>query len=144
MSMLDDILGNKGNLGSIAELVAKNPQLLSAAMSLLSSKDTSVGGSGGLNGLVQAFQGHGLGDVVASWVGTGTNQAISPSQVTKVLGHDTLGQFAQKAGIPAGDAGSVLAGLLPMVIDKLTPHGNVPEEQTLESSLGGLLGGFLR
>ena len=48
MGMLDDLMKNSGgDLGSLAAIAAQNPQLLKAAMSLLSSKDTSVGGAGG-------------------------------------------------------------------------------------------------
>jgi len=50
-----------------------------------------------------------------------------------------MGQFASKAGIPVAEAGSVLAGLLPTVIDKLTPDGKVPDANDLENTLGSLL-----
>jgi uncharacterized protein YidB (DUF937 family) len=113
-------------------------------VSLLSSKDASVGGTAGLAGLVQAFQGKGMGDMISSWISTGPNPPISPSQISDVLGHDTLTQFAQKAGVSHGEAGGLLATLLPAVIDHLTPHGNAPDTNTLESSLGALLSSFLR
>ncbi|MCK7496463.1 MAG: YidB family protein [Comamonadaceae bacterium] len=57
-------------------------------------------GHGGLGGLVQAFQGQGMGDMISSWISTGPNPPISASQITDVLGHDTLSQFAAKAGVP--------------------------------------------
>jgi uncharacterized protein YidB (DUF937 family) len=138
MGMLDELLNSK-NLGAIAGLAAKNPQLLAAAASLLSTKDASVGGSGGLGGLLSAFQGKGLEDVFSSWVSTGANKAISPSQLAGVLGPDTLGQFARKAGIESGEASSVLASLLPEMVNQMTPKGNVPETSSIESALGGLL-----
>ncbi len=110
MGLLDEILGSK-NLGGIAGMVAKNPQLLAAAVALLSTRDSSVGGSGGLSGLASAFQGKGLEDVLSSWVSTGANKSISPSQLESILGSDTMGQFAKKAGIGSSEAGSVLASL---------------------------------
>ena len=121
-------------------MVAKNPQILGALASLLSTRDTAVGGSGGLGGLVSAFQSKGLGDMISSWISTGPNPQISAAQVTDVLGGDTIGQFANKAGVPVAEAGSVLAGLLPAVIDQLTPDGKMPETNSLESSLSSLLG----
>ena len=151
MGMLDSLLqgalgGGQGQggsaLGGIVDMVAKNPQILSAVGSLLSTRDTSVGGSGGLGGLISAFQGKGLGDMMSSWISTGPNPPISAAQVTNVLGDDTMGQFARKAGIPTGEAGSILASLLPTVIDKLTPDGKVPEENALEGTLGSLLSRF--
>jgi len=144
-SLLSQMTGGQGGgqqgsaLGSLASLVASNPQILSAAASLLSSKDTSVGGNAGLAGLVQAFQGKGLGDIMASWVGGGPNQAISPGQLTDALGPQTLNEFATKAGIGTDQAGSVLAGLLPVLVNQVTPQGQVPETNSLESALGGLL-----
>jgi uncharacterized protein YidB (DUF937 family) len=122
------------------EMVAKNPQILAAVAGLLSTRDTSVGGSAGLGGLISAFQGKGLGDMVSSWISTGPNPPVSAAQVTNVLGDDTMGQFARKAGIPMGEAGSILAGLLPTVIDKLTPDGKVPDTNSLEDTLSSLLG----
>ncbi len=140
MGLLDSL----GGLGGLASAAMKNPQALAAVGSLLSSKDASVGGTGGLAGLVQAFQGKGMGDMISSWISTGPNPPITAAQVTNVLGQDTVTQFAQKAGVPHGDAGGLLASLLPTVIDKLTPQGNVPDSNTLESALGGLLSGLGR
>ena len=142
MGMLDDLLGKQA--GGLAELAMKNPQIISALVSLLSSKDASVGGTGGLGGLVQAFQGKGMGDMISSWISTGPNPPISPGQITDVLGRDTLSQFAAKAGVPQQEAGGLLASLLPAVIDNLTPQGQVPESNALESALGGLLSQFGR
>jgi uncharacterized protein YidB (DUF937 family) len=42
-----------------------------------------------------------MGDMMSSWISTGPNPAISASQLTDVLGSDTVGQFARKAGVPA-------------------------------------------
>ena len=142
MGILDDLLGKQ--LGGLAASAMKNPQVIAAIASLLSSRDTSVGGSGGLAGLVQAFQGKGMGDMMSSWISTGPNPPISERQITDVLGADVLSQFAGKAGVPQGEAGGLLASLLPAVIDQLTPQGRVPESNDLESALGGLLSGLMK
>lgn len=140
--MLKQALGGgqgAGSRGGLMELVVKNPQIVAAVAGLLSTRDTSIGGSGGLGGLVGAFQKKGMGDMIASWISTGPNPPITPSQLTDVLGGDTVGQFARKAGVPAAEAGSILAGLLPTVIDKLTPDGKLPDTDALEGTLGSLL-----
>jgi uncharacterized protein YidB (DUF937 family) len=62
--------------------------------------------------------------------------------VGDALGGDVLAQFAAKAGVPQGEAGGLLASLLPAVIDHVTPRGSVPEANDLESTLGGLLAGL--
>jgi uncharacterized protein YidB (DUF937 family) len=142
MGILDGLLGKQ--MGGLAETAMKNPQVISAIVSLLSSKDASVGGTAGLGGLIQAFQGKGMGDMISSWISTGPNPPATGDQITNVLGQETLSQFAAKAGIPHGEAGGLLASLLPAVIDQLTPQGKVPETNDLESALGGLLSSFMK
>ena len=139
MGLLDELM-KSGGLGAIANAVASNPQILQAAASLLSNREGSLGGPGGLGALVAAFQGQGLGDVVGSWVGGGPNKAIAPDQLSNVLGPDMLAQFAKMAGIDAGDAGPVLASVLPGLVNQVTPSGRVPDAGGLEGMLGGLLG----
>jgi uncharacterized protein YidB (DUF937 family) len=135
---MDDLLKNVGGVGGIAKLAAQNPQVLKAAASLLSTSDTSVGGSGGLAGLVSAFDKNGLGNVMSSWVGTGKNASIGADQIANVLGKDTVSQFASKAGIGLADAGPALAAVLPSLIDQLTPQGKVPDGSSLEGALAQL------
>lgn len=142
MGLLDDLLGKQ--LGGLADTAMKNPQIVSALVSLLSSKDASVGGTAGLGGLVQAFQGKGMGDMISSWISTGPNPPVTASQISDVLGPNTLSQFAAKAGVPHGEAGGLLASLLPAMIDRLTPQGQVPDSKDLESTLGGLLSGLMK
>ena len=141
MAVLDDVMKQAGELANVA---AKNPQAVAAVASLLSSRAPSVGGSGGLGGLIDTFQKKGLGDLMASWISTGPNPPLSANQVTDVLGSDVLKQFAAKAGVPQSDAGGLLASLLPAVVDRLTPQGKVPDTNALESALGGLLSGLAR
>jgi uncharacterized protein YidB (DUF937 family) len=127
-------------LGSIAELVMRNPQVISAAIALLNPKDPTVGGSGGLADLVSAFNRGGLGDVMASWVGGGPNQPVDPGALKDVLGSDVLSQFAKQAGIGHADASSVLAHILPELVNHMTPQGQVPHGNDLENTIGSLLG----
>jgi uncharacterized protein YidB (DUF937 family) len=90
---------------------------------------------------VSAFQQKGLGDMVGSWISTGPNPPVSAAQLTDVLGDQTIGQFASKAGVSPSDAGSLLAGLLPSAIDQLTPNGKLPDAGGLEGALASLLSG---
>lgn len=141
MGILDALLQQGGGL---AGLLAQNPNLVAAAASLLSSKPGTIGGTGGLAGLIGALQQGGLGDIASSWVGTGPNKAISPEQLQGVLGSDVLGQFARQAGLSGADAGSALAQVLPALVNEVTPQGRVPEAGALEGVLGSLLGGLGR
>lgn len=142
-AFLKEAMGGQSGEGGLAGLVS-NPKVLGALAGLLSSRDSSIGGSGGLGGLISSFQQKGLGDMISSWISTGPNPAISSAQVTDVLGSETINQFASKAGVPTAEAGSVLADLLPAVIDKLTPDGKVPDTNSLENSLSSLLSGLGR
>ncbi|RQP23126.1 YidB family protein [Piscinibacter terrae] len=90
----------------------------------------------GLSGLITVFEQKGLGGVVASWVGTGSNLPISAQQLQAVLGSEQVQAIANQLGIPADVASGHLAELLPQVIDQLTPGGAVPDS----GALGGLLG----
>jgi len=146
MGLLDDLLGQAGGqgLGAIAKIAAQNPQLVAAALSMLSTKDPSVGGTGGLGDLIGSLQKGGLGHVVSSWVGGGPNLPVDPGALANILGNDTLGQFAQKAGIGHADAASSLASILPELVNHLTPNGQVPEAASLEGTLGSLLGALGR
>ncbi len=118
MSLLDQVTGAVGGL--LGGQGGDNP-LLKALTGLL-GQNSAIGG---LGGLVQAFQQNGLGEIVNSWVGTGQNLPATPSQIEQGLGSDLLKQLAGQAGLSPSAVSSQLAGLLPNLIDKLTPNGKV-------------------
>ena len=91
------------------------------------------GGLGGLADLMARFQQAGMGDKMDSWIGTGQNAPISPSDLGNVLGADTLERIAAQVGMSRGDVAGQLSQMLPDVLDRLTPQGRVPE-----SGLGGV------
>ena len=99
--------------------------------------------TGGLQGLVQSFQDKGLGGVISSWIGTGENLPISAQQLTSVLGQSNLQEMAQKAGLPVDGLAEKLSGMLPQVVDQLTPNGALPEGNLLSQGMG-MLGGLLK
>ena len=94
---------------------------------------------GGLAGLLQAFQAKGLGGVASSWVGTGQNMPISGDQIHQVLGSEQVNALAAKMGVSPDQAGSAMAQLLPGIVDKLTPNGEVPAHNNVMEMVGGLL-----
>jgi uncharacterized protein YidB (DUF937 family) len=94
---------------------------------------------GGLQGLVQNFHDKGLAGVVSSWVSTGQNLPISADQIHQGLGSDTVKALAAKAGISPDIAGGAIAQLLPTLVDKLTPDGQVPAHNNVMDMVGGLL-----
>jgi uncharacterized protein YidB (DUF937 family) len=90
------------------------------------------GSLGGLDMLLKQFTQNGLEDVINSWIGTGQNRTISPTQLRQVLGQNTVNDLSRQAGVPQDDLVSQLSKYLPGVIDRLTPNGQLP-------SLGDLL-----
>ena len=93
----------------------------------------SVGQQGGLDGLIDQFKQSGLEDVIKSWIGTGQNQAISPTQLRQAIGQNTVNDLSRQTGAPADDLLSQLSRYLPGVIDRLTPNGQLPSQADLRS-----------
>jgi uncharacterized protein YidB (DUF937 family) len=86
------------------------------------------------------FQQGGLGNVISSWIGTGQNMPVSGDQLQNVLHGGTLQQVAQKAGIDTSQLTGMMASLLPHLVDKMTPNGDVPNANALQQMLKGLGG----
>ena len=82
---------------------------------------------GGLGDLIQAFQRNGMGEKMDSWIGTGQNQPISVSEIERAMGIDSIGAIAKQAGVQPQEAASGMAAVLPELINRLTPQGQVPQ-----------------
>lgn len=110
---------------------------------LMQQASTFIQQQGGVTGLVQKFHDNGLGHVVESWIGTGSNQTISPDQVHQIFGSGQVQALAQQLGIDPAHAAAGLAQILPGLVDKLTPNGQVPAAGELEQNLASVLEGGL-
>src|SRR5262245_8958559 len=97
-----------------------------------------MGGMGGLGGLLEQFQRMGYGEQANSWVGTGQNMPISPDVITQVFGRDGLSKIAAQAGLSEAETSHGLSQLLPGVVDKLTPDGQMPDLDMLSQSVADL------
>ena len=78
---------------------------------------------------------NGLGEQASSWLGTGANEPISADDVRKVVGSDQLAKIAGQLGISETDAASALAQVLPAVVDKVSPDGQLPPAGELDAAL---------
>jgi uncharacterized protein YidB (DUF937 family) len=132
MSFLEDMACKE--LGSM--LSSSSNPLAASLMQMINRQP------GGLSGLVQQFHDKGLGSLVSSWVSTGQNLPISADQIQHVLGSEQVKELAAKAGISPDAASSHLSQLLPMLVDKLTPNGQVPETSSLLQSGMDMLRGL--
>jgi uncharacterized protein YidB (DUF937 family) len=137
MGILDTILGAVKNQVSNSTATAtanSDNSLLESVIGLISNPE-----SGGLSGLVQKISESGLGDQVASWVGTGQNLPVNGDQILAALGSPFVQNLASKLGINTSDVAANLANLLPQVVDKLTPDGQVPgDNNLLQMGIAGL------
>jgi len=95
---------------------------------------TTGGLLAGLGSLIERFQQSGHGNVASSWVGTGPNQPVTPTQVGTALGPDVIKSLAQRAGMSEAELSAQLAQVLPGIVDKLTPHGRLPTLAELEQA----------
>jgi uncharacterized protein YidB (DUF937 family) len=136
MGLLDDILAMaSGSLSSGGVPPAQHATGLAAILEYVNSPQV-----GGLAGLQKMFQQGGLGNVISSWIGTGQNLPVSGEQLQNVLHGGALQQVALKAGLDPSQLTGMMASLLPHLVDKMTPTGEVPNASALEQMLKGLSG----
>lgn len=119
MGLLDSVMGMLGG----AQGGGSNAALLNAVVSMLGNDSQA----GGLAAILGKAQQSGLGDVVTSWIGHGQNLPISGDQLSSILGSDMVANIAKQLGVSHGDAASQMSKVLPDVVDKLTPHGQLPQ-----------------
>jgi uncharacterized protein YidB (DUF937 family) len=82
--------------------------------------------SGGLRDLVNRFNQAGQGEVASSWVGTGPNQPVAPTQLEQAIGPDMLTDLAKQTGLSREEILARLSRDLPDAVDKYTPEGRIP------------------
>jgi uncharacterized protein YidB (DUF937 family) len=114
MGFLDDVMGKiggqqgqEGGLASITKLFSAN---------------------GGLQGVMAKLTSNGQGEQVQSWVGTGDNQPVTGAEVRQALDDDSLNKMAQQAGTTPDKVSDDVARVLPQMVNKATPQGQVPAQ----------------
>lgn len=140
-------LGSLGDPGQLADALSNllADQAPGSAGADAAQSAGAMGGLGGLGGLVSRFEQAGMGDVVASWIGSGNNAPVSGDQLHQALGGDVVSGLAQRFGMNAQTLLPLLAALLPQLIDRLTPQGRMPagglgSQQNLAAMLAQMLG----
>lgn len=118
MAMFDALIrevAQKFNLGTGAD------RLVAEVVRFIGNEQT-----GGIAGFLDRFRKVGLGDLVATWVGRGESQPLSPVQLEQALGQGFLSQLASKLGVAVSSVAAPVAYVIPKIIDMLTPDGVVP------------------
>lgn len=131
---VSDLLGRLSGEGGVPDPA----RLVAAVTDVFNSQ-------GGIDGLVEKLRSGGLGGVVDSWISTGSNEPVSPQQLGDALGPDTVQRLSASSGFSIQSLLPMLAAFLPMIIDHLTPGGNLPKEGGVGSpdDIGDLIGGLL-
>jgi uncharacterized protein YidB (DUF937 family) len=144
MGLLDSVLGSvlggqqQGGAGALVQIVAG----MLANQGQAGGGAGGLGGLGGLAGLAEQFQRNGMGDVMNSWIGKGENMPISADQLSQVLGGDMIGKITQATGMNQGDLLGQLSQMLPGMVDKITPDGQIPQAGL--GDIGTILGKFVQ
>jgi uncharacterized protein YidB (DUF937 family) len=148
MGMLDQVIAaalgtrsqaQQGQTGQRQPAQGQFSQIAAAALTALLAPRPGAapgpagqqGTSGGLDVLINQFKQNDLEDVINSWIGTGTNQPISPPELRQALGQERVNDLSRQTGAAQDDLLSQLSKYLPGVIDKLTPNGQLPNEADL-------------
>jgi len=133
MGLLDEVLSMAG---STAGQQSEHATAVTAIMSYVNSPQV-----GGIAGLQKMFQQGGMGGVFNSWLSSGQNSPVSAAELQNVLHSGALQQAAQSAGMDPEKLTGMMSTLLPHLVDKLTPNGEIPEAGALQSMLKGLAAG---
>ena len=129
MSVLDNVVEKAKSVAGSAPTSA----LMNEVLEYLKSPEL-----GGIPGLVQKFEKVGLGPTVNSWIGAGKQLPITPAEITKVFGSDTISQMANKTGFSINEIGQKLAEILPATVNRLTPGGKFPSLGSISELGSGL------
>jgi len=145
MGVLGALLGNNSQASQ-----GVTPVLMNVLTAFLSNPNSQTTGhnnepnlASGIGTLVNMFEQSGLSSQVQSWVGTGTNHPIEPSDILKVLGNTKVAEMAEQLGVNPELASQQIAHFLPTLIDSFTPNGELPQNMDQVSSIATeLLGSF--
>jgi len=109
-----------------------------------------------LQSLLGSLQNSPIGGQVSSWIGTGDNEAVSGEDLAASLGETNIDELASKSGLSVDQVKGGLSELLPSLVDKFSPGGqipgadqlgevlkNIPGGDQIQDQLGSILGGLL-
>jgi uncharacterized protein YidB (DUF937 family) len=120
---IEDILAKLG--GSQGEAGG-----LSSIMKLFNGK--------GLQGMTSQLSHNGMADQVQSWVGHGKNEPVTGSQIQQVVDPEALNKIAEQAHMSPQQASEQVARVLPEMVNKATPQGEIPSEDPFAKGVGML------
>ena len=66
--------------------------------------------------------------------GTGPNEPVTAGQVSQVIGDEQIAQIAERLGVSHEETAQAIAEVLPQVVDRVSPEGQLPPEQELDQA----------
>ena len=94
--------------------------------------------NGGLQKILGRLQQSGKGSTGQSWVSAGPNEPVDGADIRAALDEQELADIAQQLGVSEDEAADAVALVLPDVVDKATPAGELPEDDELDQTFGRL------
>jgi uncharacterized protein YidB (DUF937 family) len=81
-----------------------------------------------MGAVLEKFRQKGFDRQAKSWVATGANDEVDEKAVEQVVGHEELSAMAQRLGVPEEQVAQAFAEIMPEMVDKLSPEGQLPGE----------------
>lgn len=143
MSFLNDVINTALRDRNVSQVGSSGTSRLEDALrSLLAPRSTRAGTPpdqtpaepDALQQLIARFEQSGYADIIRSWIGSGQNQPMEPHELKEALGPNKVEELSRQSGLPHHELLDALAGLLPVVIDRLTPQGRLPKQAHSESN----------
>ncbi|MCP9486563.1 MAG: YidB family protein [Gaiellaceae bacterium MAG52_C11] len=132
--LLGGILGGGSRGGSLAGGgLGGNPMLR-----MLLPMVASMLANGGLEKVLSGLQAKGKTAETDSWVSTGENQPVAGEDIRVAVGDDEITSIADKLGVSKDEAATAVATVLPDVVDQVSPNGELPPDDELESAFDRL------
>lgn len=118
--------GGRGSTGGVARRGGGNQTAL--LMMLLPLAMRWVQRNGGMGAVLDKFKQKGFDRQAKSWVASGANDEIDEKAVEQVVGREELNAMAQRLDVPEEQVAQAFAEIMPEMVDKLSPEGQLPGE----------------
>ena len=84
--------------------------------------------NGGVGGVLERFRQKGLASHADSWVSAGANEPLRAEDADEVIGGEEISRVAHALGVPEREVSLGFAEIMPEMVDKLSPGGQIPPE----------------
>ena len=133
---IEDILGQLTGGGESSSSTGAPGGMAGALLPLLAGFLKN----GGLNKILSSLQQQGQGAQAKSWISTGENESVSATDIEGAMGREEIAAIAEKLGLSEEETAGALAQVLPQVVDRVSPEGELPAESQLDDLFSQLAG----